>query len=123
MLNRILIRVGSNAVALYGAGRFIEGFRIPLELPELLVGGIVLTLINATLRPIARLLLFPLTVLTIGLFGLVINAGTIYLLDYLLGSITIAGLRPLAEGTIAVTLISTLCHFLLSPSSSSRSPS
>lgn len=123
MLNRILVLVGSNATALYAAGRLVEGFQIPLELPELLVGGAVLTLINATLRPIARLLLFPLTALTIGLFGLVINAGTIYLLDYLLESITIAGLRPLAEGTIAVTLVSTLCHFLLLSNSPSRSPS
>ncbi len=123
MLNRILVLVGSNATALYAAGRLVEGFRIPLELPELLVGGVVLTLINATLRPIARLLLFPLTLLTIGLFGLVINAGTIYLLDYLLESITIAGLRPLAEGTIVVTLVGTLCQFLLPSNSSSRSPS
>ena len=123
MLNRILVLVGSNATALYAAGRLVEGFRIPLELPELLVGGVVLTLINATLRPIARLLLFPLTLLTIGLFGLVINAGTIYLLDYLLESITIAGLRPLAEGTIAITLISTVCHFLLLPKSSPDSSS
>ena len=74
----IVIRVVLNAVAVWIATLVVPGVDVTTDstgkrILTLVVVGAVLGLINATLKPIAQLLSLPLTILTLGLFALVVN--------------------------------------------------
>jgi putative membrane protein len=71
------------------------------------VGAIVLGLVNAIVKPILLILTFPLTILTLGLFLLVVNAMTLGLVGYFTPGFTIDGFLPALIGSIVLSLIST----------------
>ena len=73
----ILIRVAINAVALIVAVKLVPHVAFTGDWPQLLGVAAVFGLVNAFLRPIVKLLALPLTIVTLGLIGFVINAGMI----------------------------------------------
>ncbi len=84
----LLIRWGLNALALWLTVQLHVGLSIvPLTLGALLVAALVLGLVNAVVRPLMVLLTLPFTVMTFGLFLLLVNA---------LAIAVVAALTPLA---------------------------
>ena len=74
----IVIRVVLNAVAVRIATLIVPGVDVTTDstgkkILTLVVVGAILGLINATIKPIVQLLSLPLTVLTLGVFALVVN--------------------------------------------------
>jgi putative membrane protein len=74
----IVIRVVLNAVAVWIATLIVPGVDVTTDstgkmILTLVVVGAILGLINATIKPIVQLLSLPLTVLTLGVFALVVN--------------------------------------------------
>jgi putative membrane protein len=82
-------------ILLTGVAAFLAAYLLPgVQLDgygAALILAIVLALLNAVVRPILVLLTIPVTILTLGLFLLVINALIILLADYLLGSFQVDG--------------------------------
>ncbi|MBC9072189.1 phage holin family protein [Thauera sp. CAU 1555] len=70
---RLLLQIALNAVALMLLPELIDGLRVESWTAALLT-ALLLGLINALVRPILILITLPITVLTLGLFTLVINA-------------------------------------------------
>ena len=71
----LLIRWGLNALALWLTVELLPGVSIaPGGLASLLVAALVVGLVNAVVRPVMVLLTLPITLLTFGLFLLVVNA-------------------------------------------------
>lgn len=58
---------------------FSNSFQIDSPVPNLFIGTIVLAALNLIIKPILKLLFFPINALTLGLFSLLINAGVFYL--------------------------------------------
>lgn len=108
---RLIFSFFSNLVALLFAGAFIPGFEISANLINLLIAAAIFTLINLYIRPLVKLILSPIIILTLGLFILVINAGMLYLLDILSVNVTITGIEPLIYGTLLITAVNILLHF------------
>ncbi len=86
----LLIRLLITAVSAYVlqmilSGVHIEGFGTAI------IFAIVLGIVNLIFKPIMQILGFPLTVLTLGLFALVINALVIMIVDYFVDGMTIDG--------------------------------
>ena len=98
----------TNAVALYLATLFIDGVSIPLELESFAVVIAVLTLIHLFIRPLIKIVLAPVTLLTLGLGSILVNALTLYLLDLILPTVSVAGLLPLFLTTLIVSIVSTI---------------
>jgi putative membrane protein len=74
----ILIRVVLNAVAVWIATLIVPGVDVETDstgkkVLTLVVVGAILGLINATIKPVVQLLSLPLTILSLGIFALVIN--------------------------------------------------
>lgn len=61
------------------------------DILELFIGVAVLAILNSTLKPILKILAFPLTCLTLGLFSFVINAAVLYIAAMLDLGFTIKG--------------------------------
>jgi len=71
---RFLLHLVVTAVAFWVATRLVSGISYAGTLPGLLGIALVFGVVNAVLGTLLRLLALPVTVLTLGLFALVINA-------------------------------------------------
>lgn len=88
---RFLIKILITALAVIAAEYFFpEAFAIKNFMTALLV-GLVLGLLNAIVKPILIILTIPITIVTLGLFLLVINAMVIELADYLISGFSVKG--------------------------------
>lgn len=70
-----------------------------------IIGAIVLGIVNAVVKPIMIVLTLPLTVLSLGLFLLVINALMLGLMAALVPGIRVQGLWPALVGSVVLTLL------------------
>ncbi|MCI5052275.1 MAG: phage holin family protein [Simkaniaceae bacterium] len=74
----IVVRILITAIVVVASAHYIPGLHIK-DLTDAIFFGLILGLINAIVRPILTLLTLPITILTLGLFTLVINAFTYWL--------------------------------------------
>jgi len=79
------------------------------------LGAIVLGLANAFIRPAMILLTLPLTVLTFGLFLLVVNALVLWLVAGLVPGIQIRGFGAALLGSLMLTLLNIAIAVLVGP--------
>jgi putative membrane protein len=70
---KLILRVLINAFALWLAARFLPSISLTDDLVGILIVAIIFGLVNALIRPIISLFSLPITILTLGLFTLVIN--------------------------------------------------
>jgi len=93
------------AVSLIITAFIVPGFAI-ISFSAAIVGAAVLGLVNAIVKPILILFTLPLTILTLGLFLLVVNAIALGLVSYLTPGLTITGFFPAVLGSIVLTVVS-----------------
>ncbi|MCT7969247.1 phage holin family protein [Laspinema sp. D1] len=77
------------------------------------LAAILMGLINAIVKPILVLLTLPLTILTLGLFLLVINGITLALVGYLTPGFDVNGFLPAIIGAIVLSLVSSVIGHLV----------
>lgn len=110
----ILIRTLVVALGLWLASVLVPG--IAVAGPWTLLGAaLLLGIVNAVLRPVLVLLTLPVTVVTLGLFVLVINAAMLALVAWVFEGFTIAGFWPALFGAIIVSLTGWLASYLIGP--------
>jgi putative membrane protein len=118
-MNRFLVRALIAAIGLWLADRLIDG--ISFDSPAWLLGAaVVLGIINAIVRPLAVILTFPITIVTLGLFLLVVNAGMLALAGWVLPGLHIAGFWPAFWGALVVSLVSGVGSWFFGPRRSVR---
>ena len=102
------------AVALLITSRIVDGFVVN-NFVVALVAALVIGLVNAFIRPILRLLTFPITLLTFGLFTFVINALTLWLASALTPGygFEIRGFLPALLGSIVLAIVSSIINYFL----------
>lgn len=82
------------------------------------VGGaailvIVLGLLNATVKPLLKILGFPITVLTLGLFLLVINVIIVKLADFLMSSFDVHGFLNALLFSLALSVVNAVVDLVV----------
>ncbi len=103
-----------NAAALYLTARLLTGVRV--ESAAALIGGaLALGLINAIVRPVLRLVTFPITVLTLGLFYFVLNGLMFQLAASLIPGFELDGLVTAVGGALIMSIVATALHVFLKP--------
>ena len=101
----------ANGLGLYLAAQYVNGFTVSLTLESFVLVVAVLTLINLFIRPIIKLVLTPLLIITLGLGSLIVNGIMLYFLDFLLPAVTIEGLLALTLATLIVSVSNLVIHF------------
>ena len=96
-----VLRAVISALGLWLATRWIDGFRID-DPTTLLIAAALLGIVNAFVRPVAIVLTFPITLVTLGLFLLVVNAAMMGLVAWILPGFHISGFLPALLGAILV---------------------
>jgi putative membrane protein len=109
---KFLFRIFSNAIALLAAAYLVAGFTFSGTFIAMLVTATILTLINIFIKPLLTFFMGPLILLTLGLFYLVINAITLYILDIFSTPLTIQGYLPLLYGTLIVTIVNVILEMV-----------
>ena len=102
---RFLFRVLFAALGLWLADRLLAGIFAD-GWPTLVLAGLLLGLVNAVVRPVVVLLTFPITIVTLGLFLLLVNAAMLGLVAWLLDGLTVKGLVAGVLGSIIVGVVS-----------------
>ena len=112
-----LLRLLVNAAALWVATRVVPGVSFTGGALPMLGVALVFGIINAILRPIAMILTFPILIVTLGLFTLVINGVmllvTSALSDTLGLGFHVSGFWAAFWGALVVTIVSWLLSMLL----------
>ncbi len=101
----ILLRAAITALALWVAGQLLPGIHFETT-GKLIIAAVLLGLVNAIVRPIAFVLTLPITVVTLGLFLLVLNAAMIGLVAVIVPGFTISGFWTAVGGAVIVALVS-----------------
>lgn len=108
---RILTRFFAVAFAVLLVARVVPGVAVDGLYTALLV-ALVLGILNLIVRPILVILTLPITLLTFGLFLVVVNAGIFWLASSLVDGFTINGFLPALTGSLIVSSVSWLIHKL-----------
>lgn len=83
-----------------GAGAIENQVSIP-TVAALLIVAVIFTLVNAVVKPIVKLLSLPLTILTLGLFLLVVNALMLMLTSWITTTFSLFGAEYSVDGFLA----------------------
>ena len=102
---RFIVQFLVTCLALWLAAQVVPGVGFT-DTPSLLLAAILLGIANAIVRPVLTVLTFPLTLITFGLFLLVVNAATIGLVAALLGGFVVDGLGAGIGAAIVTGLVS-----------------
>jgi putative membrane protein len=81
----------------------------------LLLAALLMGIVNAIVRPLAILLTLPATVLSLGLFLLVINAGMFGLTAWFLDGFAVSGFWSALGGWLIVSFVAMLASWFIGP--------
>jgi putative membrane protein len=109
-----LIRMVLTAFGLWIASVIIPGVEIT-GFVNLALAAFLLGIVNAFVRPLIVLLTLPVTILTLGLFLLVINAAMFGLVAAFLDAFHVAGLFSAMFGSIIVSLTAGIASWYIGP--------
>ncbi|MBI5611505.1 MAG: phage holin family protein [Gammaproteobacteria bacterium] len=110
----LILRVLVVALGLWLAAELVPGIEVK-GTATLLGAALLLGLVNAIVRPLLVLLTLPFTILTLGLFLLVINAATLALVAWAFDDFTIAGFWPAVFGAMVVSVTGWLASYFIGP--------
>jgi len=100
-----LMRAAITALGLWVASELLAG--LTFDTPaKLILSAIVLGVVNAVVRPLAFILTLPITIVTLGLFLLVLNAGMVALVAWLVPGFAISGFWTAVGAALIVSLVS-----------------
>ncbi len=109
-----LIRAVIAALGLWLATLWVSG--IFIDSPStLLLAGVLLGIVNSFVRPIAVLVTLPMTIVSLGFFLLIINAGMLALVAWMLPGMHIAGFGAAFWASLLVSLVSIVGSWFVGP--------
>ncbi len=109
-----ILRMAIGAFGLWLAAKIVPGMEIG-GMGSLVGAALLLGFVNAVVRPMAVLLTLPFTVLTLGLFLLVVNAAMLGLVAALLDGFALAGIGSALLGSIVVSLTGWVTSWYIGP--------
>lgn len=100
-MTAFVLRAVISALGLWAATRWVPGIHIN-DAGTLVLAGLLLGIVNAIVRPIVILLTLPLTVLSLGVFLLVVNTAMLALVAWMLPGFHVAGFWPAFQAALIV---------------------
>src|SRR5271157_3931020 len=106
-----------NTIALWVATKVVSGIAYHGPWHGLLLVAVVFGVLNAFVRPVLKLLSFPLVILTLGLFIFVLNAFMLWLTSAAAKALdlgfVVTGFWPALWGGLVISLINVIMSFLI----------
>jgi putative membrane protein len=109
---RLLLHWILSALALIVVAHLVPGFHVTGFVPAL-IAALVIGLLNATVGVFLKIVTFPLTILTLGLFLLVINGVMILVASAFVSGFHVVGLVPAFWGALVLALLGMLIRAIV----------
>lgn len=109
-----LIRMFISAMGLWIASELVPGMEIT-GMGTLIAAAFLLGIVNAVVRPIIVILTFPITIVTLGLFLLVVNAAMLGLVAWLLDGFMLRGFLSAVVGSLVVSATGWFASWYIGP--------
>ncbi len=116
---RMLLHWLLSALAIWIVSRVVPGFVVS-GATAALIAAVVIGLVNATIGLIIKIITFPLTVLTLGLFWFIVNAAMIELASAFVPGFHVQSFTSAFWGGIVLSLVNMLLKWLVMPSREAR---
>ena len=100
----VFVRLLLNVIGLWAASALLDGIGTATD-ADLIWAAIALGLVNALIRPLIVVLTFPVTLITLGLFLLFINAAMLNLAAWFVDGFYVDGVITSIMGAIIVTIV------------------
>jgi putative membrane protein len=110
----IFIRTMIAMLGLFLASKIVPGVTIA-GTGTFVLAALLLGLVNGVVRPIAFVLTLPITIVTLGLFLLVLNAAMFGLVAALLDNFSVSGFWSALFGAVVVGITSTVASWYIGP--------
>lgn len=107
-----LIRLATYALALYVTSTLIEGIYFD-TVASLILAAMVLSIINAILRPVLLVLTLPINLMTLGLFTFVVNGLMLKITGFLVPGMDVGGFWIATFGALILTILSSIINWLI----------
>lgn len=101
---RLIVRLLINAASIYLTAYLVEGISVN-GFQGAIIAALAFGLMNMLVKPILALVTLPLTILTLGLFSLVINGITLLLTSMVVDALDVRGLGTAIIGALVISLI------------------
>ena len=102
----ILVRWGLNALALILVAWLLSGIQVTWG--AAIIAALVIGVLNAVVGPILKILTFPITIVTLGLFLLVINAFLFWIVSAVVPGFSVNGFWTVVIGSILYSIFTTI---------------
>jgi putative membrane protein len=111
---KMLLQWVLTALAIWIVSRLIPGFQVS-SATSALIAAVVIGFVNATLGLFLKIVTFPLTLLTLGLFWLIINALMIELASAIVPGFHVTGFAAAFWGAIVLSLVNMALKWIVFP--------
>jgi putative membrane protein len=108
----LVVRWLVSAAALWLTSRIVRGIRVD-SVAALLFAAVTIGVLNAFVRPLIMLLTLPLTVLTLGFFALVVNAGMLWMAGKVVVGFHVDGFWSAFGGWLLLSVFTFLINVLI----------
>lgn len=105
---KVLWKFAANGLALWGLTLFFAGFVISDGFISFATAALVLTLLNIFVRPLLKLITFPLIIITFGLFNIVLYIVILYAADALTETLMIGSLGTLFWAALVLGIVNSI---------------
>jgi putative membrane protein len=109
---KLLIRLIISTLAILVAANVVPGV-VVAGTTTAIIAAIVLGILNTFLKPVLQILALPITILTLGLFYIIVNVFIIYLASYLVDGFSISGFIPALLFGLVVSVVSGILGMFL----------
>ncbi|MFZ0340371.1 MAG: phage holin family protein [Terracidiphilus sp.] len=109
---RLLLHWVLSALALLIVSHLVPGFHVSGFVPAL-IAALVIGLLNATVGLFLKIVTFPISILTLGIFLLVINGAMILIASALVPGFHVTGLGPAFWGAVVLALLGMLIRAIV----------
>lgn len=108
----LILRILTGMLGLWVAAALVPGIEVQ-GMGTLLGAALLLGFVNAVVRPLLIVLTLPVTIFTLGLFLLVINAAMLGLVAWMFDGFNIAGFWAALLGSILVSLTGWVASYFI----------
>jgi putative membrane protein len=112
LMLKLLLHWVLSAIALLIVSRLVPGF-VVRGIGPALIAAVVIGLLNATFGLLLKIITFPLTILTLGLFLLVINGLMIMVASAIVPGFKVYGMVPAFWGAVVLAILGMLFRYIL----------
>lgn len=108
---KVILHVVIVALAILALPHFVAGIYVTGFYPAL-IAAIAFGLLNVLVKPIVKLIALPINVMTLGLFGLVINGALLWAVGYFVQGFSVATFTAAVIGALVLAVVNWIAHLI-----------